>query len=193
VAWPLRASLLLIALVGAPASAAQPERRVEAGLLFSALRLAEFDEHDFGVGLRAGYRLSSSLALEAELEHFPRELGKVPFSASRTAASLRARAGTRRDKWGVFGALSPGLARFAAAPEPLACLAVFPPPLECQLAAGRTLFALGLGGGLELLPRERLLLRLDVEDRLLRYPVAFRRDQRWQHHWRGSLGVGLRF
>jgi hypothetical protein len=187
------AAALLIALHGLPVAAAERERGLEAGLLLSGLRQGEFDEDDVGAGLRVGYRFSRSVAVEGELEHFPGELGRAPFSASRTGALLRGRAGVRRERWSAFAALGPGLHHFGAAPEPLLCIAVFPPPLECQLGAGRTLLALGAGGGLELRAGERLLLRFDAEDRMLRYPVSFRRERRWQHHLRGSIGVGLRF
>jgi hypothetical protein len=166
----------------------------ELGVLVSGQRFGEFDAFGAGVGLRGGYRFARVFALEAELEHFPGALGgRVPFSTSRTAARLRARAGVAREKWGAFAALAPGVLRFAPAPEPIACIAVFPPPLECQLAAGRTVPALGLGVGVELFAAERVVVRLDVEDQLLRYPVSFRRENRVEHHLRAALSFGLRF
>jgi hypothetical protein len=36
-----------------------------------------------------------------------------------------------------------------AAPEPFACILIFPPPLACTLGAGRTLAVLDAGGGIE--------------------------------------------
>jgi len=38
--------------------------------------------------------------------------------------------------------------------QAIACILIFPPPLSCQLAAGRTVFALDAGGGIELFRRE---------------------------------------
>ena len=189
----LCAAALVLALGAASAFGADAGRGFEGGVSLSALHFGEFDATDLGAGLRGGYRFGKTFALDAELEYFPSELGRVPFSASRTAAQLRGRAGVVSGRWGVFAALAPGVVHFGAAPEPIACIAVFPPPLECQLAAGRSVPALGLGAGLELFASERLVVRLEVEDRLLRYPVAFRREHRVQHHFRAALGVGLRF
>ena len=166
----------------------------EVSVLISGLRFGEFDAFDAGLGLRGGYRFGRGFALEAEFEHFPGALGgRVPFTASRTAARLRARAGVVGERWGAFAALAPGVLRFASAPEPIACIAVFPPPLECQLAAGRTVPGFGLGGGVELFASKRVVVRLDVEDLLLRYPVSFRREERVEHHLRAALSFGLRF
>ena len=60
-----------------------------------------------------------------------------------TEPELVARIGRAR----LFGRLRPGLLRFGEAPGPIACILIFPPPLSCQLAAGKTLFALDVGAG----------------------------------------------
>jgi hypothetical protein len=183
----LCAAAVSLALTGVPVWGG------EVGVLISGQRFGEFDAFDAGLGLRGGYRFGRGFALEAELEHLPGALGgRVPFSASRTGARLRARAGIARESWGAFAGLAPGVLRFGSAPEPIACIAVFPPPLECQLAAGKTVPALGLGGGLELFASGRVVVRLDVEDLLLRYPVSFRRENRVEHHARAALSFGLR-
>lgn len=164
-------------------------------LALSGVRLTAFDdETDMGAGLRVGYHVAHALALEAELEHHPSELGRPPFSASRTAGFFRGRAGLRRSKWGLFATAGTGVVRFSAAPGSLVCIAVVPPPLECQLATGRTLLALGFGAALEVHATERVLLRLDLEDRLLRYPEpAFLRESAWDQNPRVAVGFGIRF
>jgi hypothetical protein len=190
---PIRTAALLLLLNAGAALAAEP-RRFEVSAFASWLRFSEFEEGDFGFGVRGGFRLNRAFALELEAEHFPSELGgRIPFSTSRSAAGLRARAGWNGEKWGLFARLGPGLASFGEAPEPLLCLAVFPPPLTCQIGAGLTVPGVAFGGGLELRPGDRSVVRLDVEDSMLHYPEAFRRDHRWQHHLRASLGLGLRF
>jgi hypothetical protein len=78
---------------------------------------------------------------------------------------------------------------------------IYPPPLGCLLGAGETIFALDVGGGFEIEPRERLLLRFDLSDRMLRYPgPAITRDLEvqsdesfWGHDLRFAVGAGLRF
>lgn len=191
----IRALALLIAVSTAAPAGAQPRRPFQAELLLSGVRLQAFDaETDVGAGLRVGYRIAHAFSVEAELEHDPGELGRPPFSASRTAGFLRARAGMRRSKWGLFASAGPGLVRFGKAPGPVVCIAVFPPPLECQLASGRTLLALGLGAALEVYATERILFRLDLEARLLRYPEpAFLRDGSWDGNPRLALALGVRF
>lgn len=190
----IRIFALLLASGSAASASAQP-RPFQVELALSGVRLAAFDdETDAGAGLRVGYRVAHAFAVEAELEHYPRELGSPPFSASRTAGFLRAKAGLRRDKWGLFASAGPGLVRFSAAPGPLACIAVFPPPLECELASGRTLLALGFGAAFELQVTERVVLRLDLEDRLLRYPEpTFLREGSWDQNPRFAAALGLRF
>jgi hypothetical protein len=60
--------------------------------------------------------------------------------------------------------------RFRPASEPLACILIFPPPLSCELARGRTLFAADIGGGVDVLAAHGTFVRVDAGDRLVRYP-----------------------
>lgn len=93
-----------------------------------------------------------------------------------------------------------GLVRFGEAPAPVVCIRIFPPPLTCQLAEGATVAAFDLGGGLEIFPSLGTFVRVDVGDRLLRYPVpAFdanmqpRTESFVSHDFRLAVGGGLRF
>ena len=91
--------------------------------------------------------------------------------------------------------------RFSSAPEPIPCIAIFPPPLNCVLAEGRTVLALDLGGGVELYPTERTLVRIDVSSLLLRYPgPTMTRDSErvaedafWGGNLKLTFSAGLRF
>lgn len=191
----MQAFALLLASGSGASAAAQSRRPIQVELALSGARLTAFDdETDIGAGLRVGYHVAHAFTVEAELEHYPRGLGRPTFSASRTAGFFRAKAGLRRSKWGWFATAGTGLVRFSAAPGPLVCIAVFPPPLECQLASGRTLPALGFGAALVVQATERLVLRLDLEDRLLRYPEpAFLREGSWDQNPRFAVALGLRF
>ena len=99
-----------------------------------------------------------------------------------------------------FASVRPGFVTYRAPEEPIACIAIFPPPLSCTLASGKTVFAFDVGGGVEWSPVDRSLVRVTLTDRMLRYPgPAF--DTSGQSHDDGfaghdlrvALGLGLRF
>jgi hypothetical protein len=108
-----------------------------------------------------------------------------------------------------FGKVRPGFVGFDGASEPFACVLIFPPPLACTLAGGETLFALDLGGGLELFTSPRTFIRVDAGDRMVRYPAPVirgnfprRNDDRepsiendpfFGHDFRFTIGGGMRF
>jgi hypothetical protein len=46
--------------------------------------------------------------------------------------------------------------------EAIICLAIFPPTLNCSVAGGETLVGLQLGAGLELVPSERSVIRVEA-------------------------------
>ena len=94
----------------------------------------------------------------------------------------------------------PGFLRMAEAPEPVACILIFPPPLSCTLAGGRTLFVADVGGGVSVDVTPATSLRIDVGDRMTRYPgPSFGRGRRvrdssfFDHDFRLAVGAGWRF
>ncbi len=77
---------------------------------------------------------------------------------------------------------------------------IFPPPLSCELASGRTLLAFDIGGGVEMFATRQTFVRVGVGDRLLKYPGpvfdntrAKREDAFFSHDFRFAAGAGLRF
>jgi len=82
---------------------------------------------------------------------------------------------------------------------PFPCVLIYPPPLSCALAAGDTLPAVDLGGGVEFATSERTFIRVDAGDRILKYggPVladrAVSEDGFFSHDFRFAAGAGLRF
>ncbi len=196
-AWTVAGALALASLAG---GAAAQERRFELGLEVPVVKLSQLDETDTGVGLRLGFDLSRSVALEAALGFFPADLGEPAFSGSRTQALLGLKLGRRGEKAGVFATLKGGVTSFSEAPGPIACILIYPPPLTCQLAGGDTLPTVGFGGALEYYPSSRAVLRLEVGDQLLRYPGPVidgegevRDGDFWDHDLRLSVGFGWRF
>jgi hypothetical protein len=99
-----------------------------------------------------------------------------------------------------FGKLRPGFVTFRESSEPFACILIFPPPLACALSAGQTVFALDIGGGVEVYATPRTFVRVDAGDLLMKYPGPVfdaansqRRDAFYSHNFRFSAGAGWRF
>jgi hypothetical protein len=178
------------------------DRKLEVGAQLAAADLAELETTNLGFGGRLGFRASPLFAFEGELNFYSSDVPDiVAVTSSRLEGLFGVKVGPSHARFSVFGKLRPGFVRFAGASEPFPCILIHPPPLSCVLAEGRTVFALDLGGGLELYPTERSLLRFDLSDLMLRYPgPAFRRNGEavdesgfWGHNLRLSFGGGFRF
>jgi hypothetical protein len=80
------------------------------------------------------------------------------------------RAGIRRERFELFGKARPGFLRFEHR-DSVVCTTIFPAPLGCLLATGRTTFAFDAGGGasFDLDRARRFFLRVDGGDLMIRY------------------------
>jgi hypothetical protein len=203
--WPntTRALVLggvLLATAPAPANAAD-ERRADVAVELVATRYGEFDETGVGFGLRLSYRALEWLTVDGGLVFSPGDLGgRVAFSGSQLEGLFGLRAGPRLGAASVYGTLRAGFVSFASAPEPIACIAIFPPPLACVIAEGKTALATNFGAGGEIFLGPRALVRLEVGDLLIHYPgPALTRDEAvledgfWRHDFRAAVSVGIRF
>jgi hypothetical protein len=159
----------------APAAAQGADRSVEVGGHVSVLRLSGFDTTDAGVGLHATWSIVRGLAGDAAVTWFPAgdEFDAASFSAqSRMLGLAGLRMGKDLGRVTLYGRGRLGFLRFAEQ-ENVICIAIFPIPLSCRLATGHTAFAGDLGGGasLGLDSRDRLQLRLEASDLIVRYDV----------------------
>ena len=108
--------------------------------------------------------------------------------------------GPRIDRVRPFAKAAAGFLQVGETPIGFACIAIFPPPLACTLAGGATLPAYELGGGIEINSSSNTFVRIDVADRMLKYPGPVLRSDftRQEEGFRGhalrvTLGGGLRF
>lgn len=175
---------------------------IELGVQVVSARSGEFDAVDLGFGGRVSWRPTSILGLETELNLFPQHFpdGR-PFSGRRLEALFGVTADVPvTGRLRPFARFRPGVVSVAESPEPFACILIYPPPLVCTLASGRTLLAVDFGGGVDLTTSPRTFVRVDVGDRMLRYPgPAFDADRVihdrsfFVHEFRLAAGGGVRF
>ena len=196
-----RVLVLVAGLLGLGALSEPAERRADASVRFVLAHYDQFDETDAGLGADVSYRLADWIAADAQLSFFPDELGEpVAFSGSRLEGLIGLRVGHRFGNAGLYGALRPGVVKFSEAPAPRPCILIFPPPLECSLAGGKSLLALNYGAGFELHPGDRAVIRAEVGDLMIRYSgPAFDKDREifadhlWSHNLRATASFGIRF
>lgn len=190
-----RAAALITLLIPALAGA---QDRFDVGAHVAVTRSSEFDETDTGVGGRFSWHPVSLIGAEAEMTIYPASFPNANgFSRSRIEGLFGVTVGPRLPGLRPYARVRPGFLTFRG--QPVVCILIFPPPLSCQLATGRTLFALDLGGGVELFPASRAVIRVDVGDRILKYPgPSFRngratQDSFYSHDFRLAAGAGVRF
>ena len=129
-----------------------------------------------GFGGRFDYNLTDSLALEAELNLFPKADSFSQPDAFNDGNLIEGlfglKAGKRFEKVGVFGKARPGFlyaTKGDLQPIPgILCAAVFPPPVGCFETTSKNSFAFDFGGVVELYPTKRTIIRFDVGDTIVR-------------------------
>jgi hypothetical protein len=129
-----------------------------------------------GFGGRFGYNLTDNLALEAELNFFPKADSFDQPDAFNDGNLIEGlfgvKAGKRFGKLGVFGKARPGFLYATKGDlqgNPLAlCPAIFPPPVGCFETTSKNSLAFDVGGVVEFYPTKRTLIRFDVGDTIVR-------------------------
>jgi hypothetical protein len=175
--------------------------RFEVGAEAASARSGEFDSTDLGFGGRVAWLPHDAISIEAELNLYPGDFPDEPgFSGGRLEGLFGVAAGPRFGRVKPFAKLRPGFLRYDEAERPIACILIFPPPLSCTLAAGRTVFALDVGGGIDIAAASNAFVRVDAGDRLVRYPGPVLDGERrahddafFGHDFRLAVGAGVRF
>ncbi len=178
-------------------------------------RVTKIRQYESGLGVRLTYNFSRSLAVEGEFNFIPglptlddRSTSGEPVDLSlpggKKAQFLAGvKYGVRRERWGVFGKVRPGVIRFSAYPKIVGRFVATNPkggqPLDIlifQTENPATFFNVDIGGVFEYYPSKRTIIRFDVGDTIIRYNAqepkeinpSFRR-----HNLQMSLGFGFRF
>jgi hypothetical protein len=173
----------------------------ELGVQLPVVTSGEFNRADTGIGGRFAWRPMTLMGIEAEVNLYPRDFPDgAAFSRGRVEGLFGVTLGPTFGRARPFARLSPGFLQFRDAPQPFACILIFPPPLSCALASGQTVFALDMGGGVDVATTRRTFVRADAGDRLVRYPgPAFDRGGTahdgsfFGHDFRFAIGGGVRF
>lgn len=185
-------------LIPVPAAA----QALEASAHFASSQWSEFDGTDLGFGARVTFKPIALIGIDADLSWYPSEFpGEgTPFSERRVEGMFGVTVGPRLNRLRPFAKVAGGFINTNGTQERIICIAIFPPPLSCVMAANQTLTAFELGGGVEIDATARSFVRVDVTDRLIEYPgPALREDfQRvdeafWGHALRFTFGAGFRF
>jgi hypothetical protein len=201
--------VLIMCLFGSDRASAQPAGRIEVGAQAAILRLDGFNggsrTTNGGIGGRVSFDLTNWLALEGEVNFFPRDKIAGPESGGTRLAQYRRRtdalAGlrvvSRGERIGLFLKARPGISYLAhnhGACEGPGCALMLIPPV---LYRYRTEFLFDVGGGVELYPSARTVARAEIGDTIIRHgneaPPWLPPTSRRSHNLSSRFGVGFRF
>ena len=165
-----------------------------------------------GFGGRIGYRAGNYITVEAEVNFFPRD--RVFEDGRKVQGLFGAKVGNRWEKIGIFGKARPGFLYLSKGHfEPRtsgACITIFPRPVACFEARGKTGLAFDVGGVVELYPSPRTIVRFDLGDTMVHFSArdvavpaippfstpggaVVRRPAETTHNVQASVGFGFRF
>jgi hypothetical protein len=161
----------------------------------------DIDDLVLGGGLRAGYRIAEHIVVEAEVNVFQRPPTDDPATLGKWSQGFFGlKVGKQLGDIGVFGKVRPGFARF----DGITSAVTLPDgSAEIRLIKDNTFFAVDIGGGIELYPSRRTIVRLDCGDAIIRYtgrlgegfdPISNRAPRTYYgHNFQFSVGFAVRF
>jgi hypothetical protein len=180
--------VLLTFLSGMTSTLAQQSdlQKTEIGGFVSIIDLREsVGEKPFGFGGRFSYNVNDNFAVDGEVVHFPQN---PSGDFSETQGVVGVKAGIRKEKFGVFAKVRPGIIRFGG------------DFFKARNNGARNNFVVDAGGVFEYYPSSRVILRIDVGDSIIPFgndliyagsllPV----QPKTTHNLQTSFGVGFRF
>ena len=194
-------SLLLIALVSAPAQAQTFQRGIEVGGQVVMSRLGDDGPVSTGFGGRLTFDLSRWVALDGEFNFFPKDdlpqqffdappVSSLVYRRDRIEGLAGIKAGYRADRFGVFAKARPGFTRVFD--KGVDCAGELCPLILVAVPDYKTAFAFDLGGVVEFYPTSRIVARFDLGDVMIKQRE---RDVQLSsaHNVTSRFGVGFRF
>ncbi len=184
------------------ASAQSSADAFQVGAQLAVARSGQFESTELGIGGRVSWHPVAMLGFESEIDLYPADFPSdgIPFSTRRVEGLFGVTAGPRLARVRPFAKVRAGFLHYSPPTEGFACIAIFPPPLNCLMAAGGTRAIFDVGGGLEVFTGERTFVRIDAGDRMVRLPAPtfvdglnLRETAFFSHDFRLSVGGGLRF
>src|SRR5262245_27273992 len=179
----LSACLAIVSLTysDALAQSTSSEPKAEVGAQFCLLRLRDLGVTDVGVGGRATYHFNDYLAVEGEVDFFPKDNQDLGGAGRKTAGFFGGLIGYRSSGFGIYSKIRPGLIRFTRD--------AFGAPFSS------TQFAVDIGGVFEFYPSRRSVVRFDVGDTAIRFgaDTILPTGSFWSHNLQFNAGVGFRF
>jgi len=209
----MRAFFLVPVVVGLSAFAVQAQtngRRIEIGVhcvglsahadRFPIPASNDIDDLVVGGGARVGYNITRRFAVEAEGSVFQRPPTSNPVTRGRWAQGFFGlKVAKRLNKLSIFAKVRPGFSRFDGITSVIRDGAGV---TEINPTKDNSFFALDAGGGIEIYPSRRTIVRLDASDVIIRYvnrpgenfnvanPI---REAFYGHSLRVSIGFAVRF
>lgn len=205
--------IAVILLTLSMASYAQSQKnKIEVGVQATSLTLfgpgfPDFsgDVSELGVGGRVTYNFNKAIAAEAEVNFFPAKNSFFISGGRALQAQFGIKAGKRFEKFGVFAKVRPGFLTlddvFSVQPGSTAIFAGITIP-NARIAR-ETYFTTDIGGVLEFYPTDRVLVRFDAGDTLVRYPSRLYfgvtpnmfeivRSCKVKNNFQSTAGIGFR-
>lgn len=179
--------LLLILFLFSLSSFAQTDtHQIEVGGFVTTVNLRDsVGEGPVGVGGRFAYNFTDNIALDSEIAYFPQN---PSGNFGETEALVGIKAGVRREKFGAFAKVRPGIIHFGGD--------------DFKVRYGsQSNFALDVGSVLEYYPTERTIVRFDLGDTIIPFgdqtlnsvTPPFTITPETTHNIQVSFGVGFRF
>jgi hypothetical protein len=194
-------ALVLVALSGrCDAQAQTVTRKSEVGFHYTSIKLSAFDSREDGGGVRLAYNINDYLAVEAEGNIFEFSIGDHPTDDVLAAQGLLGvKAGLRNRRVGVFAKVRPGVTNFPTLRVNRRFCSILLPCEGGSRSGNR--FALDAGAVVELYPTERIIVRLDIGDTMIRFrddsfsgsTTRVRIKDGFSHNFQLGVGIGFRF
>jgi hypothetical protein len=199
-----------LAVACCDANAQVDQHRFEVGGLLTSITLTDFqsgllpdggnDRQVAGIGGRFTYNLNKNFAIDAEGNFFPESHLLNEEFAQKMQGLIGIKAGVRQNRFGIFAKARPGVMWFGEFQSRGSCNAFASFGVVCSVDHEKD-FVMDVGGVFEFYPADRVVIRGDLGDTIIRYqsrvvgtlttPVLV--PAQTKNNLQVSLGVGWRF